>query len=142
MGNVRTVKEVDSIRLEQVVRELKHRPHVRRDVSQLEGERIDEVVHVVEQVQQLRFEREHHDGDDDLLDLRQDLGRRVDSVHNGHNGLRDTHSGERLVLVSIVVHHSVVVKATAVGLLGCLALLSKASVRLALWRQISVQLTS
>ena len=50
MDCILTVKEVNSIRLEEGVREFEHLPEVGRDAAQLVGERIDEVVHVVEQV--------------------------------------------------------------------------------------------
>ena len=45
-----TVKEVDSVRLEELVGELEHRPHVRRDCAKLERQAVDKLVHVVQEV--------------------------------------------------------------------------------------------
>lgn len=125
-----TIEEINSIRLEELVRELEHRPHVGRDAAELVLERVHEIVHVVEQVEQLVLEREHHNGDDDLLDLRKDLGGRVDGVHDRADRLRDTHGGERLFLVRVALHDGVEVD--ALGLVSGLTLLRKSRVSLAL----------
>lgn len=45
-----TIKEVNGIRLEEGVGHLKDRPHVRRDGLRPEGQPIDQIVHVVEQI--------------------------------------------------------------------------------------------
>lgn len=104
--NGRTLEEIHSIRLEQVIRQLENGPQVRRDRAQLERQAVHQLVHVVEQVcgrdgwsariggyteeqeevemrkeehtQNLMLERERDNGDDNLLHLRQDLRRAVD----------------------------------------------------------------
>lgn len=80
----------------------------------------------------LILEREHDDGDDNLLYLRQDLRRRVYGRDDGRNGLRDAHRGKYLVFACLV-HDALQVDGLAIsGLLCCDALSDKTGVSLAL----------
>ena len=45
-----TIKEVDSIGLEQFIGCLKYWPHIYIDATQVEGQRVDELIDVVEEV--------------------------------------------------------------------------------------------
>lgn len=44
-----TLEEINSFRLEQLVRRFKHRPHARRDCTRFVRETINELVHIIQQ---------------------------------------------------------------------------------------------
>ena len=83
--------QVDGLALEQPVRELEHGPHVRGDTPEPQRERVDEVVYVAEQAEELRPQREPHDRNDDPPHPHEDPRVRVDRIHDSGNRPQDAY---------------------------------------------------
>ena len=76
----RTIKEINSFFLEHLVGGLEDGPHRGRDGTELEGQVVNKIVHMVKLVEKSVLEAEHDNRDDDFADLSKDFQVFVDAV--------------------------------------------------------------